>query len=49
MFPEGQKYIAVEVSDEVEGLQEMIKILNQTNDLSGFVVNLRKKFISIKN
>ena len=49
MFPEGQKYIAVEVSDEVEGLQEMIKILNQTNDLSGFVVTLRKKFISIKN
>ena len=45
----GDEYRAVESSDEVEGLQEMMKILNQTNDLSGFAVNLRKKFLSIKD
>ena len=48
-FTEGEEYRAVETSDEVEGLPEMMKILNQTNDISGFAVNLRKKFISIKN
>lgn len=48
-FLEENKYRAGECSEEIEGLQEMIKILNDTNDLSGFTVTLRKKFISLKS
>ena len=50
MFPlsEGEKYLGGECSEELEGLQELIRILNETNDLSGFAVALRKIFLSIK-
>ena len=32
----------------VANIENMVDLLNKTNDLSGFVVNLRKKFLSIK-
>lgn len=32
----------------VPGIENMLELLNKTNDLSGFVVNLRKKFLIVK-
>ena len=32
----------------VTNIENMVNLLNKTNDLSGFVVNLRKKFLSVK-
>jgi hypothetical protein len=33
-----------QILPEIEGLDKMVDTLNQTNDLSGFVVKLREKF-----
>ena len=32
---------------EIEGIKDMEKKVNETNDISGFVVTLRKKFKAI--
>eukprot|EP00092_Neocalanus_flemingeri_P006911 GFUD01007460.1.p1 GENE.GFUD01007460.1~~GFUD01007460.1.p1 ORF type:complete len:236 (-),score=60.90 GFUD01007460.1:57-764(-) len=45
---ENRTYMVANCLPMVPGLESMVEILNRTNDLSGFVVNLRKKFASVK-
>ena len=42
---EHKNYRAVRVEPQVDAIQKMVDLLNLTNDLSGFVVTLRKTFL----
>ena len=42
---EDRNYRAVRVEPPVDAIQKMVDLLNLTNDLSGFVVTLRKTFL----
>ena len=43
-----RQYKVTQCFPMVPGLENMVELLNKTNDLSGFVVNLRRKFVSVK-
>merc|ERR1719391_1163558 len=47
LLVENRVYRVNNCSPSVEGISEMVETLNSTNDLSGFVVTLRKKFASL--
>jgi len=44
---EGKQYKVSSCLPMVPGIEDMVQLLNRTNDLPGFVVNLRKKFLSV--
>ena len=45
---ENRLYKVANCLPTVPGIENMVELLNKTNDLSGFVVNLRKKFLTVK-
>ena len=44
---EDRSYRVVRVEPPVDPIQNMVDLLNLTNDLSGFVVNLRETFLNL--
>ena len=43
-----RQYKVTQCLPMVPGLENMVELLNKTNDLSGFVANLRRKFVNVK-
>ena len=44
----GKTYVVKNCNPAMEDVHVLVDVLNKTNDLSGFVVNLRKKFAAMK-